>query len=118
MLAIISYFDLYIMSNEILIGMVVFWIVFMMSDMLFTVRHTCLITHEGSWFFSFFLKKAKIQNAVALTIIVEVLIVVFAPLMLLHAMDFQTSAITSFAVGFVHISGMLQNKKFLRTHNT
>lgn len=97
--------------------MIIFWIVFMMIDISYTAKHSHLIQYEQSFILSFFVKKTNISNAVMLTILVEILFVLFFPILFMHEFDFQLSAIIAFTSGGVHISGILQNKQFIKNHN-
>jgi len=90
----------------------------MMGDILFTAKHSHLIQYEQNYILSFFVKKIKISNAMILTILVEISFVLFFPILLMHEFNFQISVIISLSSGIIHVSGILQNKQFIKNYNT
>jgi len=86
-------------------------------DISYTIKNKKFLKYESSFVLSFFVKKIKLQYAVLLTILCEVMIVVLSPFVFTHSFDVQIIGIVSCIVGIIHIDGFLKTRKFIIAHN-
>lgn len=89
----------------------------MLYDMGYTIKNKQLIEFEQSFIFNFFLKRFPIIRSAIFTILVEIALVVFSSVILLHRFDFELSAIVSLIVALIHINGITQTRKFIKKYH-
>ncbi len=115
---ILSILDILALDENTITVMLIFWIAMLSFDISFTIKNKKFLKYESSFVLSFFVKKTRLQYAVLLTILCEVMMVVLSPFVFIHTWDVQIMGIVSLIVGIIHIDGFLKTRKFIIAHNT
>jgi len=112
---IISYaFGIVEFTNEMVFGMIFFWIVCMSFDLHTTFQRKELLQYETNPILSYLLEKTTIKKTILLYISFQVLCILFLPVIFFWQIDFVYSGIFAVFAGVIHIIGGISNQKLMK----